>query len=74
MEHIEPKKQQSSLDEIFRIMKSDGLGFLLFHHGLIHMRSWIKAISYFPFKLAKFLRNLFFNKKVKYNSLEELPI
>ena len=29
MEHIEPKKQQISLKEIYRVMKKDGLGYLV---------------------------------------------
>tara|TARA_B100000965_G_C19600828_1_gene762549 strand:- start:5642 stop:6370 length:729 start_codon:yes stop_codon:yes gene_type:complete len=75
MEHIEPKKQQASLDEIFRIMKNNGYGYFVIPPWFNpHAGHGLKPFHIFPFKLAKFLRNLFFNKKVKYNSLEEASL
>jgi len=75
MEHIEPKKQQISLNEIYRVMKKDGLGYLVIPPWFNpHAGHGLKPFHIFPFKVAKFLRNIFFNKKVRYNSLEEVSL
>ena len=75
MEHIEPKKQQISLKEIYRVMKKDGLGYLVIPPWFNpHAGHGLKPFHIFPFKVAKFLRNIFFNKKVRYNSLEEVSL
>lgn len=75
MEHIEPKNQQFSLNEIYRVMKNNGLGYLVIPPWFNpHAGHGLKPFHFFPFKVAKFLRNKFFNKKVEYNSLEEVSL
>ena len=75
MEHIPPNKQQISLNEIYRVMKTQGLGYFVIPPWYNpHAGHGLKPFHIFPFVIAKFLRNLFFKKKVKYNSLEEASL
>ena len=56
-------------------MKKDGLGYLVIPPWFNpHAGHGLKPFHIFPFKVAKFLRNIFFNKKVRYNSLEEVSL
>lgn len=72
MEHIEPKKQQISLDEIYRILNNNGIGYFVIPPWYNpHAGHGLKPFHVLPFKIAKFLRNIFFKRKVKYNSLTE---
>ena len=75
MEHIPPNKQQISLNEIYRVMKKEGIGYFVIPPWYNpHAGHGLKPFHIFPFAIAKFLRNLFFKKKVKYNSLEEASL
>ena len=72
LEHIPPDKQQASLDEISRILKEGGYGYFVIppwysFHGGHHL----KPFHILPFKVAKFFRNIFFQRKFKEDSLEE---
>ena len=72
LEHIPPNKQQSSLDEIFRVLRNGGFGYFVIppwysFHGGHHL----KPFHILPFNLAKFLRNIFFKMKFEENSLDE---
>tara|TARA_Y100001970_G_C14184053_1_gene831475 strand:- start:1118 stop:1834 length:717 start_codon:yes stop_codon:yes gene_type:complete len=72
LEHIPPNKQQESINEIYRVLKKDGYGYFVIppwysFHGGHHL----KPFHILPFKMAKFLRNIFFKMKFEENSLEE---
>ena len=75
MEHISPNYQQISLNEIFRVMKKDGFGYFVIPPWYnFHAGHELKPFHVFPFKIAKFLRNLLFKNKVKFNSFEEASL
>jgi SAM-dependent methyltransferase len=72
LEHIHPKKQQGSLNEMSRVTRSGGFVYLAIPpwfnpfagHGL-------KPFHYFPFKIAKFLAEACYGKKIKASSWDE---
>lgn len=75
LEHISPNEQQASLDEIYRVIKKNGYGYFVIppwysFHGGHHL----KPFHILPFRVAKFLRNIFFKMKFEENSLEEAKL
>ena len=75
LEHIEPSLQLKSIKEIYRIMKKDAIGYFVIPPWYNpHAGHGLKPFHLLPFPIAKFLRNLFFQKKVKYNSLSEASL
>lgn len=65
LEHIHYEKQQSSLDEIYRVMKKDGIGYFVIPPWYNpHAGHNFKPFHVFPFKIGKFLRELVFREKV----------
>lgn len=71
-EHIPSDRQQKSLDEIYRVTKKGGLCYISIEpwyclfagHGL-------KPFHYFPFKMAKFLAEKTYGKKIDAGSWAE---
>lgn len=75
LEHIPPKKQQHSLNEIYRVMKKEGIGYFIIPPWYNpHAGHGFKPFHVFPFKIAKFLREFFFREKISYNSFEEYSL
>lgn len=72
LEHIPKEKQQQSVNELYRVTKKGGVCY-------IAIPPWynpyaghnLKPFHIFPFKLAKWLRQLFFRNKINTNSFEE---
>ena len=72
LEHIKPSLQQDSIDEIYRVLNTGGVCYLVIPPWYNpHAGHGLKPFHLLPFPLAKFLKNLIFRKKVLYNSLEE---
>jgi len=72
LEHIPPKKQQPSLNEIYRVMEKGGVGYFIIPPWYnSHAGHGFKPFHIFPFKVAKFLRELFFREKLPFNSFED---
>jgi len=72
IEHIPLEKQQDSVNEMYRVLKPGGICYIMIPPWYNpHAGHGLKPFHYFPFKTAKFLRELFFRKKVKENSFEE---
>lgn len=72
LEHIEYNKQQKAIDEIFRILKTYGVGYLVIPPWFnFHAGHRLKPFHILPFKIAKKLRNIFFRLKFEQNSLDE---
>jgi ubiquinone/menaquinone biosynthesis C-methylase UbiE len=75
LEHIQPKFQQASINEIFRVMKQDSFGYFVIPPWYnFHAGHGLKPFHLLPFPIAKFLRNLFFKKKITHNSYEEASL
>jgi len=75
LEHIPPILHQASLDEIYRVLRKDGVGYFVIPPWYNpHAGHGLKPFHLLPFPVAKFLRNLFFKKKVTYSSLEEASL
>ncbi len=75
LEHIPPFLHQASLDEIYRVLRKGGIGYFVIPPWYnFHAGHGLKPFHLLPFPIAKFLRNLFFKKKVEYNSLEEASL
>ena len=72
LEHIPPNKQQLSLNEIYRVMKKNGIGYFVIPPWYNpHAGHGYKPFHIFPYKIAKFLRELFFREKIPFKSYEE---
>ncbi len=72
LEHIPPEKQQPSVNEMFRVLKKGGFCYIMIPPWYNpHAGHGVKPFHYFPFRIAKTLREFFFRKKVKENSFEE---
>lgn len=69
MEHIPTDKQQKSINEMYRVTKKEGLCYIMIPPWYnLHAGHKLKPFHIFPFKIAKFLRHLFFNNKIATNS------
>jgi len=72
LEHIPPGRQQRSVGEMYRVVKRDGFCYIIIPPWYnLHAGHGLKPFHYFPFKVAKFLRELFFSRKITANSYEE---
>lgn len=67
LEHIPPQKLKESVSEMFRVLRSNGYAYFLIPPWFSpHAGHSLKPFHYFPFKIAKYLRDLFFKKKCKW--------
>jgi len=87
LEHLPKDAQQQSVNEIFRVTKTGGLCYIAIppwynphaghspntEHGP-HTGSGFKPFHILPFKLAKFLTQLFYGKKIYASSFNEAGI
>lgn len=73
LEHIETGLQQKSLSEMFRVLKSGtGLCYILIPPWFNpHAGHQLKPFHYFPFRIAKFLRHIFFRNRIEDHSYAE---
>ena len=72
LEHIPIEKQQQSVNEMYRVTKTGGICYIMIPPWYNpHAGHSLKPFHIFPFKLAKFLRQLFFRNKINGNSFEE---
>ena len=72
LEHIQTEKQQQSLSEMYRVSKTGGICYIVIPPWYNpHAGHSLKPFHIFPFKLAKFLRQLIFRTKIYINSFEE---
>jgi SAM-dependent methyltransferase len=72
LEHISPEKQQQSVNELYRTTKRGGVCYILIPPWYNpHAGHNLKPFHIFPFKFAKFLRQLIFRDKINANSFEE---
>ena len=72
LEHIPTNKQQKSMNEMYRVTKKNGFCYIMIPPRYNpHAGHLLKPFHIFPFKLAKFLRQLFFRNKIKANSYAE---
>ncbi len=75
LEHIPHQNHQTTINEIYRVLRKNGIAYIVIPPWYNpHAGHGLKPFHLFPFPVAKFLRNLFFKKKVKYNSLEEVSL
>lgn len=72
LEHVSTEKQQQSVNEMYRVTKAGGICYLMIPPWYNpHAGHGLKPFHILPFKLAKFLRQLFFKNKINTNSFEE---
>ncbi len=72
LEHIPIEKQQQSLNEMYRVTKTGGICYIVIPPWYNpHAGHGLKPFHIFPFKLAKFLRQLIFRNQINTNSFEE---
>jgi ubiquinone/menaquinone biosynthesis C-methylase UbiE len=75
LEHVPNQKHQTTLNEIYRVLKKEGIAYIVIPPWFNpHAGHGLKPFHLLPFPIAKTLRNLFFKKKVNYNSLEEVSL
>lgn len=72
IEHIPTEKHQLCINEMYRVAKKNGFCYLLvpmwYNFNTEHQ---LARFHLLPFKIAKFLRELFLKNKIKGNSLAE---
>ena len=72
LEHIPNEKQQKSVNEIYRVTKAGGIGYIIIPPWYNpHAGHYLKPFHLLPFKIAKFLRQLIFRNKISANSYAE---
>jgi ubiquinone/menaquinone biosynthesis C-methylase UbiE len=72
LEHIPKDKQPLAMKEMFRVLKKGGICYLMIPPKYTpHAGHHVRPFHYFPFKVAKALRQFFFRNKVEANSYEE---
>lgn len=75
LEHIPNNKQQKSLNEIYRVLKRGGIIYVVIPPWFNpHAGHRFKPFHIFPFKMAKYLRELIFREKIDYKSFEEYSL
>jgi len=75
LEHIPVEKQQKSVNEMYRVTKVGGICYILIPPWYNpHAGHRLKPFHVLPFKVAKYLRQLFFRKKIDASSLAELGL
>lgn len=76
LEHIPKPKQQQSINEIYRVLKKkEGIGYVMispwYNPNAGHE---LKPFHVFPFRIAKYLREAIFKKKINVPSFEEASL
>ncbi len=72
LEHIPTEKQEPSIKEMFRVTKKSGFCYIVIPPWFnFHAGHGSRPFHIFPFKIAKFLRELFFKNKIIGNSFED---
>lgn len=75
LEHIQPKDQEPSVEEMFRILKPDGICYISIPPWYNpHAGHHLKPFHIFPFVIAKFLRELIFRNKIVAQSYAEATL
>jgi len=75
LQHIPTFKKEKSLREIHRVLKNHGLLYIMVPPWFSPLSGQdIKPFQYFPFKMARHLRNSIFDSQIKANSLAELGL
>jgi len=72
LEHVPIELQQKSINEMYRVVKKGGVGYILIPPWYNpHAGHSLKPFHVLPFKLAKFFRELFFRDKINTTSFAE---
>ncbi len=72
LEHIQTEKQQRCVNEMYRANKMGGICYIMIPPWYNpHAGHQLKPFHIFPFKLAKYLRELIFRNKIDANSFEQ---
>jgi SAM-dependent methyltransferase len=72
LEHIPTENHQLCINEMYRVTKKNGICYMLVPMWFnFHAGHSLKPFHLFPFKIAKFLRQLIFRNKITGNSFEE---
>ena len=72
LEHVPSERQQASVNEMSRVMRKGGTCYIVIPPWYNpHAGHELKPFHYFPFAIAKALRDLFFKKRVWGGSYEE---
>ena len=75
IQHIPTGKKLESLKEIHRVLKKDGIAYVMIPPWYNPLSGQdIKPFQYFPFPIAKHLRNSIFSSEIKAKSLAELGL
>lgn len=75
IQHIPTDKKDKVLKEAKRVLKNGGLGYIMIPPWFSPLSGQnIKPFQYFPFPVAKHLRNSLFGSHVRANSLAELGL
>lgn len=75
LQHIPTKLKLKSLCEIKRVLKNGGIGYIMIPPWWSPLSGQeIKPFQYFPFKVARHLRNSIFNSRIRADSLAELGL
>lgn len=75
LQHIQTNKKLKSLSEISRVLKKEGIVYLMIPPWYSPLSGQnIKPFQYFPFKIARHLRNSVFGSNIQANSLTELGL
>lgn len=75
IQHIPESGKLKSLEEIHRVLKKDGFAYVMIPPWYYPLSGQtIKPFQYFPFKIARHLRNSIFLSKITANSLSELGL
>jgi SAM-dependent methyltransferase len=74
-EHIPFEKQQSSINEMYRVTKHGGYGYIVIPPWYNpHAGHSLKPFHILPFRIAKFIRELIFRSKITGHSYEDLGL
>lgn len=75
LQHIPTNRKLKSLQEIYRVLKKDGLAYVMIPPWFNPLSGQtIKPFQYFPFKAARYLSNSIFSRHIKAESLAELGL
>jgi len=75
LEHIPHLKQQASIEEIYRVTKKGGLAYIAIPPWYCPFAGHaVRPFHYLPFKYAKALAKLLYNKNITANSWQEIEL
>ncbi len=75
MEHIPSDKQQRCVDEMYRVIRPGGFGYILIPPWYSpHAGHRLRPFHLLPFKWAKFLRQLIFRNRIEETSYEQCSL